>query len=274
MRSEHLLDRVAQVLPVDAIRSELLEDVTEGLTEVRDDLLAHIELRGRRKACDRSGFDPFPRRELPDEACRVEVVGAEIVAPLRDAVGFVEHPRSDLALTYGCLEGTAAQLLGRDVKERELPEPYAFENVVALGHGEETVQRGGETARPGLAVEVLDLVLHQRLKRRDDHGERSGPFVMDDCGQLVAERLAATGRQDRKKCPPFHAPGDDPLLKAFPVARRRGRSELRKLEVPFEVGARIVVYSAILAVRVLASGAAHRVQEARGGGESTMHPAR
>ena len=131
LRSRHLLDRVAQVLPVNPVGRKHLHLLAERFTEMGDNFLAYVELRGSGEARHRRGIDPFPRRELSDEAGRVQVVRAEVVPPFRDAVGLVEHPGGDLTLAYGCCEGTGSQLFGRDIKKREAPEPYSFEHIVA-----------------------------------------------------------------------------------------------------------------------------------------------
>ena len=72
VRSQHLLDGVGQVLPVDATRSELLEDVTEGLTEVRDERRIATTAQFRRscgiaQSCDAS-LAHGPRRAAETSA--------------------------------------------------------------------------------------------------------------------------------------------------------------------------------------------------------------
>jgi len=47
--------------------------------------------------------------------------------------------------------------------------------------------------------QVVDLVLHQRLQRRDDDGEQARAPVVHQRGQLVADRLAAAGGQHRQQ---------------------------------------------------------------------------
>ena len=64
--------------------------------------------RGRR------GKHRHPGRELPDELCEAPVVRAKVVAPVRDAVGFVDHEHADTANEVG-------QLL---VAESRVVEPF------------------------------------------------------------------------------------------------------------------------------------------------------
>src|SRR6185436_6371974 len=92
----------------------------ELLAEVLDDLLLHVALGGCREAGDLRDLEPFAAAELPDEPRGVEVVGPEVVAPLRQAVRLVEDPALDLALPDDLAERLVAELLRRDVEERDL----------------------------------------------------------------------------------------------------------------------------------------------------------
>ena len=75
-------------------------------------------------------------RLLADEAPHVAVVGAEVVPPAREAVGFVQHPGADLALVEDAPEGAASELLRRDENESRVPEPDPIERVGPLGNRE------------------------------------------------------------------------------------------------------------------------------------------
>ena len=88
-RRDHLVGEVRPLVPPDERRELDPELGLEVLAEIGD----HVRLRGRGEASD-------PRRRvreaLADKPRDVQVVGAEIVAPLRQAMGLVEHPGRDL----------------------------------------------------------------------------------------------------------------------------------------------------------------------------------
>ena len=120
-----------------------------------------------------------------------EVVGPEVVPPLRDAVRLVDDEQPDPRLPDPLEEPGRGEALGRDVEQPQLaPTPRAssaarFARRVLLGVDERD--------RPGArALERLDLVLHQRDERRDDERQ----VVAHQRRQLVAERLARAGRHD------------------------------------------------------------------------------
>ena len=174
------------------LRDVRREDDAELLAEVADELVDHGLPGGRGEARDRGDRRVGALGERPDEARGVEVVGAEVVAPLREAVRLVEHPRADLPVFERLAERAIPELLRRDEDDGEGAAPEALEHLRALERREQAVDRA-DGARLRLSLERLDLVLHQRLERRDDDGERAVSAVPDERGELVAERLAGAG---------------------------------------------------------------------------------
>ena len=141
----------------------------EFLLEVLADLLDHLGLGGRREAGDRRHRHALALGQLADEARGVEIVGPEVMTPLGEAVRLVEHPGADLAALEHLAEGCVAQLFGRDVEDGDVTQTHPLQHVAALGRGQHAVD-GGSAGGAGLGGEVVDLVLHQRLQRRDDQG--------------------------------------------------------------------------------------------------------
>ena len=273
-RLDDLLHRVAQVGAVHPVGRQHLEPLPHLLPEVRRDLLPHVQARRRREAGDRRGRHALALGELADEPGGVQVVRPEVVAPLRDAVRLVEDPRRDLALAHRALERAVAQLFGRHVQEREAAEANTLEHVVALGHRQQAVQRRRQLPASDLPVQVLHLVLHQRLQRGDHHGQRARPLVVHDRRELVAQRLAAAGRHDREQRRAGEAPLDDPRLQALAVACRRPGTESRMAEVLSELRDRVVLLPTAGAARIAAVHAADGAQQGRRSRERVVHPSR
>ncbi len=121
-----------------------------------------------------------------DGVVQAQVVGAEVVAPLGDAVGLVDDEEGDAALGEGVAEGGGGEALGGGEDERGLAGGDRAQRggVVPVGHagGE---HRGGHAG----VVQAARLVGHQGDERRDDDDEA----VAGERGQLIAERLAAAG---------------------------------------------------------------------------------
>ena len=158
-------DAVGEVRAVEA------RDVTRGIAqrERGDDVVAHAAGRGRRQREHRYAWKGSA--QLRETA----VIGPEIVTPLADAVGFVDCE--------------ARHVPGREIAEhvrhREPLGSEVQETIAALVQGAQAPARllaveGGVEERRGNARggQRVDLILHQRDQRRNDHGEARS----HDCG--------------------------------------------------------------------------------------------
>ena len=93
--------------------------------------VAHDARLGRRRQADERG-KPAVAGMLADEPADVAVVGAEILAPFRQAVRLVDDPITDLALFQDRAHRRVPELLRRNQQDRGIPEPHPVERVVAL----------------------------------------------------------------------------------------------------------------------------------------------
>ena len=255
----HRLDAQRQV-GARRVAVEDLQVLAEFVAEVPQDLVAHLRLGGRGHAGDRRWRRGVAGAELAHEARGVQVVGPEVVAPLGQAVGLVEDPAADLAQRDRLGEGRVAQLLGRDVQQAGLPGAHRVERRAPLRRRQPARQRVREV-RAGLGAEVVDLIVHQRLQRRHDHGQRAAPQVALDGGQLETQRLAAAGRQQRQQRLVGEAGVDDGALRRPTVGQRRLRAEVVVLEPPPQLRQRIVHAAAPAAAGVAARHVAQRPQQ-------------
>ena len=153
--------------------------------QARDDV--GRDLRRRRRGRGHERLRAQPARRVGE----AEVVRAEVVAPLRDAVRLVDDEQADAGGAQRLGEARRREALGRDVEQAHLTGGGPRQGG-AIGR---RVLLGVDDGRaPGSdPLEPLDLVLHQRHERRDHHGE----VVAHERRQLVAERLArARGHDD------------------------------------------------------------------------------
>ena len=151
-----------------------------GDAEPGEDVTPHGRVRGRR---ERERARPA---ELLARAAERQVVGAEVVPPLRDAVRLVDHEQAHTAAREAIEEAPVREPLRCDEEQRDASRLEVGVAAVLLGAIERGVDEG---RRDSDRLERLDLVLHQRDQRRDH--ERAAHF---ECGQHVAEALAAAGR--------------------------------------------------------------------------------
>ena len=105
-----------------------------------------------------------------------EVVGPEVVPPLRDAVRLVDHEQADVGAAQALEEARRGEALGRDVEQPHVPGRRLLDHA-PVGRGVALRVDEPDAARRH-ALERLDLVLHQRHQRRDHErqvGRASAP---------------------------------------------------------------------------------------------------
>jgi len=124
------------------------------------------------------------------EFAELAVFGAEVVAPLGDAVGFIdgEEGERDLAEPVGGAVHDGA--FGGDVHEAVFAGDCFLFQFTAIGFKDGAVEEDGGDAH---VAELGDLVLHEGDEGRDDDG---GAAFLEDGGKLVAEGFAAAGGHD------------------------------------------------------------------------------
>ena len=242
----------------------------EFLAEVAEDVLAHIGLGGRGQAEQRR--HRLSTRLLADEAAHVAVVGAEVVAPAREAVSLVQHPAADLALVERPAQGAAAELLRRDQEDARAAEAHTLQRLGTLGHGEHPVD--GHAALDPPLLQARHLVRHQRDQGRDHHRQRAGLVIAGDRRDLVAERLARAGGQDAERVPARHRRLDDGLLHGTPVVMRRFGTKVVEAEPALHLPAGIVLLPAPAAGGVGTGGVPEPAHQLPGLGELVAHPGR
>ena len=246
------LPAAAVVLVDDAIAQ--VRAVEAGDEEPRvPELEALDDLAPRRRVGGGGQGDPRHAGEAVGERREPQVLGAEVVPPLRHAVRLVDreerqrHPAEELE------EALGQEPLGRDVEQVEVAGQEAALDARLVATVEARVQELGGDAELG---ERRDLVLHERDERRDDDAGAGA----QDRRNLVAERLAAAGRQEDDGVPALDEGVDDRLLLA---------AELRIAEEPQENAARLRAQS-----RLPAGGALIRRPPGRSARAAPARPRR
>ena len=122
------------------------------------------------------------RRDLAD----AKVVAAEVVSPLRDAVGLVDHQPRRSRFCQHRLKVGAHQTFGGDIEQAQAALAVGELGATLLATVEVGVEGGGGDAA---GAQRLDLVLHQGDQRRDHHRGAG----REQRGQLIAQRFATAG---------------------------------------------------------------------------------
>ncbi len=152
--------------------------------ELLDDVVADA-LRG----AGREGSNRAVGKEFAETA-ELAVLGAEVVAPFGDAMGFVDGKEGDghAPEPSGCaVEGDA---FWREIEQAVVTFAGLTKDKCALVAGKRAIEKTGGDAH---LLELRDLVLHERDERGDDD---CGALGVEHGGQLVAERLAAARGHD------------------------------------------------------------------------------
>ncbi len=180
-----------QVRPVEAGRDADRLAQAQAPLDVGGDLRRRRGRRGDDRLCAE------PARGVR----QAEVVGPEVVPPLRDAVRLVDDEEADRHLAQRLEEAGRGEALRRDVEQPQLARPRAVQHPavgvrVLLGVDER--DRAADAA-----LERLDLVLHQRDERRDDDRQ----VAAQQRRKLVAERLPGAGRHHDQDVAPREGAG-------------------------------------------------------------------
>ncbi len=130
--------------------------------------------------------------ELVAVVGQLEVIGAEIMAPLRDAVGFVHDQQRDRHAADEGAEALVLEPLHRDHEDADLAALDAFHHCRRFLAALARVDAGGGDP---VARQEGQLILHQRQQRRDDQGQ----VGQVQGRQLIAQRLARAGGKDRRR---------------------------------------------------------------------------
>ena len=153
--------------------------------QLRDDIAPHAFGGGRREGVERHAG------KILAQPSELAILRAEIMAPLADAVRFVDRDERQVRLLQHPPQRQAPLAddpLGRHVQQPAPPLAHAREHLVALVRQQRAVQ---ERRRDPVDAQAVDLILHQRDERRHDEAEPVGR----DRRRLEAQRLAATGRE-------------------------------------------------------------------------------
>jgi hypothetical protein len=119
------------------------------------------------------------------------VFGAKIVAPLGDAVGFIDGQTSDVPGAEVFLPVIEHEALRSDVEQAVFAAVEAGEAGAGGGRIEGGIQEGGGDTG---SLHLIDLIFHQSDEGRDDDGE---PAAVQS-GELETHRLAAPGGEEGK----------------------------------------------------------------------------
>ena len=190
LRRLQVHDAQAQRLTVEGAALHEHRGVVRALgvhAQLLGDVVGDAGVGGRRRGQHRD-----PRRQLGQQRAQAAVVGAEVVAPVGDAVGLVDHQqaarrgqaRQHLVAEAGVVEPLGAHqqhvdLAGTDLVLDRLP-------LVDVGRVD------GHRADAG-ALGRGDLVAHQREQRADDDRRAGALLAQQLGGHEVDRRLAPPG---------------------------------------------------------------------------------
>jgi hypothetical protein len=148
------IDGGADVRPVECAEDE----VRIAQAQAAADLLAHGRGRGRGQRERRRVT------QLLDDGAESQVVGAEVVVPLGDAVGLVDHEQRRPGASDALEHRGVAQLLGRHERELELALFEPGERLASLAYAD--LRRELRSPARSLATgQRLDLVALEGQKR-------------------------------------------------------------------------------------------------------------
>ena len=197
------------------------------------DVFDHLAFCGCRVATDgRQLFGTIGIAFL-DESRHIQVIRPEVIAPLRQTMRFVKDPSSDLPMANSLNKRPVAELLRRYKKNANVAKANFLQHVPPFGHGQQSIQ--SRSAVNTHLNQIVDLILHQRLQRRNDDRQAAVAPMTRQGGELVADRFAATGWQDSEEAFAGITGADDILLKRAATSILWLRTECRESKVAIKL---------------------------------------
>ncbi len=194
-------DLVVEVGPIEAG----LVHLGVGDVEVLEDVLLHL-LGGRGGERDhRHSLD------LIEDGAQAAVLGAEVVAPLADAVGLVDGEEADLDVPEELRVLLLGQALGGHVQDLRAAVGDVLAHLQRLVAGEGAVEEVRHAFLLAEAAQRIHLVLHQG----DQWAHHDRGSFHHEGGQLVAEALAAARGHDHEGVAALEHALNDGFLLAF-----------------------------------------------------------
>jgi len=198
------------------VRARETVDEDPGLLQPQraQDVVARAGVGGRRHR------DAGRVRKPLGQQTQIAIVGAEVVAPLRDTVGFVDGDQAERQFGQTIHHGARRQTFGRDIEQVQLAGPRGRPDGRTLVQRHAGIQTG---RRDALLLQRLDLIGHQGDQGRH-HQTQAGA---QDGRDLIADALSAAGRQDRQNVAAGqdlfdHLPLQPPEIRMAPDARQQG----------------------------------------------------
>ena len=157
-------------------------------------------------------------RMIVEKRFQLPIVGPEIVAPLADAMRFVDRDQSEVHPVDEPPESIERCALGRNVEQVEIAVAEPLDGALAI-----TVGAGQRGCADADRFRTSDLIVHERDERRDD---KRRAFARER-RELVAKRLAGTRRHDPKRVIAGENASDHLLLNAAELVEAEGLFEDR-----------------------------------------------
>jgi len=179
---------VAHYVTQVAARETRPQDVRFAEFQLLHDVFGHFRRRRRGQRQHRYFGLQLPQPGDP------QVRRAEVVSPLRDAVGFVDGQQRHPHFGETRPEQFAVDAFRRNVQEFHVAVDAVVENPVDVARLHTRMNRLGEDAP---AAQLVDLIFHQRDQRRHDDAHP----VQSEARHLVDDRFPASGRHQHQRIP-------------------------------------------------------------------------
>ena len=186
------LEGEADVRPVEAAQEGFGCCAVE---EAGDDLGPRFLIRG-------GGEGGKRHVQRPAQIADAQVIGAEIVAPLTDAMRLIHRDQRGVDAPEERQRTAGGQPFGRHVEQLQPPFVEGREDLLRLLL---CIARGQRASLHPRLAQAAHLVAHQR----DEGGNDDGHAIAQKGGKLETQRLATTRRHDGQRVPPARDGGDD-----------------------------------------------------------------
>lgn len=194
-----------------------LQILIQRLPEVLADVAYDLLLGSGSEAGN--GYGSLPEAlcllQLPDEVSNVLIVHPEILTPGGKAVRLIDDKADYVSPKQQPFYGARAQLFGGDVEQGSRPVLNALKSIGALYWIQQATD--GQGFGDARLFQIVHLILHERLKGRDDHCQAMHALACHEGRQLEGDGFAAASGKDGKKGVSLDCSPGGPFLQGLAI---------------------------------------------------------
>ena len=195
-------------------RSKQLQIQVQRPLEIITNILYHL-LFGR---CRETGYRYRVTASLLllillNKLADIQIIHPEVLPPGRKTMRLINNESYHVAHHQNPLDGFRTQHFRGDIQQGSIPLLYPLNGKRPRNRVQQSVD--GHGIRNSLVSQIVHLVLHERLQRRNDHRKSMHRPCLHKCRKLECQRFSSPCRKNSQQGLPLYRRSGCPFLKRF-----------------------------------------------------------